>query len=487
MCRLTFVVLVTLALTASAQQPDACEAEDKSCASGGDVLFQKELGVISGHLSAHEAAAEIFYDGVTTMAAALHQTDVNPTEMFISYDIASNGIDETSSSTHIFIPVFAPVQASFIRRFHADDDEEVGVLKHFFSPQPHGGAMSSGIRSGTAEKLHVLKRQKPVDNTAFDRANSHPASQLDTPTRIGMARQKIMLLTANALTAKFGMQTVLASGIPNAALRTASNGGDASGGNYSGLKTSLTNQLDELHQANQLGDPELSQVNCMHFEETIFDPAKGIGFPLNTKMAAYRGQTTSAPFTAQEFMQGSAYVKKEHGRLNIYFDASIHSHFPDPLDEDRADAEIKYGPDVLLASVNPIPRSPVAKYFFDMAHSMPKDYGALFLGSALLCDSQYKQVVEQMLQPVQKILVKIMMGTSEDHENQLFAQCVAAFAPCAENFLKPDHINGAEYGIYMAGVMIHAIMEFPPSQWFNAFARQDWNDYDQSTIRLSSR
>merc|ERR1719361_2111901 len=82
----------------------------------------------------------------------------------------------------------------------------------------------------------------------------------------------------------------------------------------------------------------------------------------------------------------------------------------------------------------------------------------------------------------QNTLFKVQTGTATSEDKQLFATAAAAFVPCTTNFLKPVHINGTEYGVYVATAMIHGIMDYPPDKWFEFFARQDWNDIDTSQV-----
>jgi len=484
MCRFTFIELLTLALSASAQLPNQCDAGDENCAVAvnANVMLQKNTNTKSKQVHVHEkkeaSGASIFTDGVTPMQVGLHPTDVNPTEMLLSFDIASNDIEVTNDT--VLFPVNKLLQASFIRRYREEDDEEVGVLKQIYASQPNGASLSPAIRSGVAEKLLVLKRKKTVDQTAYARANSHGESPLPLATRLQLGGQKLGLLTTSALLSKFGSQTLKTCGLPDAGGTLGSNYDD----NYESMKSSLATQLGELQQAGQLDDPEMAQTNCMHWTAEPSANGAAIEFTANQQMATFRGETTSAPFSEFGVNQGISFVRVENGRVNMYYEANTHGHFPDPLVDNVSPAVVKYGPGVTLISTNPYAQSPVAKYYFELAHSMPHDYGLVFLPQEYLCPSAYAASVQNLLSALlsQNTLFKVQTGTATSEDKQLFATAAAAFVPCTTNFLKPVHINGTEYGVYVATAMIHGIMDYPPDKWFEFFARQDWNDIDTSQV-----
>lgn len=494
MCRFTFGVFVTLALTASAKESNKCETGDESSvmASSANMLLQTK-GVTRKHISAHEVekdtsnptTEDVYYDGMTPIHGEIHSMNRNPIDMFISYDIASNGIQVVNGTA--FFPLYSEVQASFIRRFHASGDEEVGWMKQAIGYQPYGGALSSNLRSGVGEKIHILKRKHRSDQTAYNRSLAHPPpSHLDAATRVAMAKAKWGLLVTSSMLSKIGIQSVQAAAVPVLSNR-GSLGSDFEA-NYLDLKTTLTNELNSL----DLGalDPLAgSQVTCMHWDgNTTFDPHRlGVVFPLDTQMTAWRGETTSAPWTAMNYMQGIQFVRVENGRLNMYFEASTESHWPDPLDEDRSPAAVWHGPGVPLdTGFNAVGQNPAAKYYFDLAHQLPKDYGVMFLPKEDLCNSEYQESVFHLLMQLleRNIIMKIGMGIATLDDQHFFLHALNEWIPCSLPYMKPDAVDSAEYGVYMATATIHTIMEVDPQYWHIFTDDNFWNGLNTATLRL---
>ena len=62
-----------------------------------------------------------------------------------------------------------------------------------------------------------------------------------------------------------------------------------------------------------------------------------------------------------------------------------------------------------------------------------------------------------------------------------FAKLVALIYPCVTNYLRPDHLNGAQYDIYMATALQHAVTEISWAHIMKLTA-QDWQKYDVSVL-----
>lgn len=442
-------------------------------------------------------AAYTFFDGETVMEAQLHKIYKSfPTEFLFSYDINGNGIKVTD--THVFLPTWVPLQASYIRHMKGMGDKEVGVTKQYFFPQPKGSSiMGPDVTAGYAEKMHGFKRKLPLDTTAYERAKSHVSNGTIPPdytlTKYGM-------VVATGLASRNGPQMLYASGMGNSQIKSAADGGAVNRKlekKEKRLRQRLRIRLDKLNQKGKLADPILSTVNCMHWDGVSEDSIDGVPmlkFPLETKISTYRAHTVSSPFTAFELLQGVSFVNKADGRVNIYFGASLHAHWPDPLDEDRNPARIWHGPangfkgpPVTLSVFNPIPKSPLAKHIFDQVRNMEKDYTFLFLPEHILCSPTYKSLLQEKINYARNtsLVMKCMSGQATPEEEQIFVKLVAASVPCAANFLKPDHLDSAEFGLYMSSALIHAILEVPLSKFFDSLGRQDWQEYDQNRILLT--
>lgn len=187
------------------------------------------------------------------------------------------------------------------------------------------------------------------------------------------------------------------------------------------------------------------------------------------------------------YAQGVSFARVENGRLNMYFEATTESHWPDPLDEDRSPSGVWHGPGVPVdTGYRVIDQSPAAKYYFDLAHSLPKDYGAMFLPQDVLCSSDYQSRVFTLLWQMleQNIMMKLAMGTATTNDQQFFLYVLTEWIPCSLQYMKPDLVDSAEYGVYMAVATIHTIMEVDPQYWHIFTNGNHWNGLNNATLRL---
>ena len=62
------------------------------------------------------------------------------------------------------------------------------------------------------------------------------------------------------------------------------------------------------------------------------------------------------------------------------------------------------------------------------------------------------------------------------------AETVSEVVPCVTDFVKPDHLNAAEFDFFLATSVAHAIFELPFDMVVSALMARDWNDINTSLV-----
>merc|ERR1719240_312076 len=351
--------------------------------------------------------------------------------------------------------------------------------------------ISPYITAGAAEKMHGFYRKR-MDMTAYDRAANHTTE----PAKINNTDEWNRLTTVVSAASSHGTQIKAISGIPDSGLRAWSIDGQGVPEHFRQRAAALRTQMDDTfsdlkREGTNFSDPLLSTVNCFHWEGVEGNTDEQVvKFPLNTKITAYRAHTSSAPFISYEMTQGTSYVSynSETGKIEVYVGNGIHSHFGDPETRNEADfgtvfvspASGEGSTTTSIKSTNPFQGSTMAAQALNGRNMMyRKDYGFLFQDPSQACTSDDAAAVTEYIPTYQQ--AKDDWFQSQLSQMRLFTM-VKNVLPCAINFLKPDHVNGAVYNVYMAGALIHALVEVLVEHIVPGLGARDWNSIDAQLI-----
>lgn len=440
---------------------------------------------------------DLYWDGFNQMQTYVQQMQHQfAAEMFFSWKLSENGI--SVNGTHILFPMGAKVQGDYIRRMNGLGDEEVGVVISRCNMQNPvmPAALSPDATVACAEKMHGYERKKPLDMTAYDRAQSYNKSLLRTDD----IETRHYYTTLAASLATPGMQITQAAGVPNQEIKDWGVGDvplsmkSAS----TAIKSDMQKAFAKLkRQGANLADPLVSLVNCFHWDDVAFDEAtKKIVFPLNKKISAYRGQTAISPFVSLEALQGTSFwsFDTRAQRVELFLGVSLSGHMPDPESEDPQPSMIYLAPKDGVG--NPVAHkgevhvdlSAGAKaYAVKLMNNQKFNRNFTFLleDPEKLCPPSKVQKVQHHLEQILEMVEGGLLhadpnGVQKLHE--LYAKTVIEILPCVTDYLKPDHLNAAEYNYFMSNALSHGVMELPVGMIISTFGARDWNVINETLI-----
>ena len=442
-----------------------------------------------------ECAQKIVWDGWNKMPMQVKKIDDKfAMEILFSFAAVENNIGV--NATHVLFPIGQKVQPTFIKRMNGVDDEEIGIAIQRFAPQAAEFApvFSEAVTMSIMSKMHGISFRQPLDMTAYDEANSHSSSIFKSDDQAA----RNYYTTIAAMGARTGMQLMDITGLPNAAVQSwANDGGEVPNVMTEQallLKEALRVKLAELEDnGTDLTKPMISTVGCIHFEHVAVEADRGvIALPLNEKVATYFGNTVGAPYVAMEMLQGTSFwnFDEVNDRVTLYAGFSLHGYMPDPEADNPLSGSIFVSPEA--GAGEPVAYAPkelngyskkawVVDQWRDMRYN--KDYTYLFQDPEQLCPEEQKTKIKELLDKVKLQIAQKESGEiSRSTLHLTLAETVSEVVPCVTDFVKPDHLNAAEFDFFLATAVAHAIFELPFDMVVSALMARDWNDINASLV-----
>lgn len=120
-----------------------------------------------------------------------------------------------------------------------------------------------------------------------------------------------------------------------------------------------------------------------------------------------------------------------------------------------------------------------------IAHECPKQCALLFVREDRVCAQERMDDIHSKSRDVEDNVIpaKPMNGTAYMREKLACLDLVSRILYCGTNFLKPAQQLSAEYDIYMASALAHAVMEVPSRYQLKILGARDRHSYDQLLIQ----
>jgi len=498
------------------------------------VMDQKKLGSDWGALKHssldEEAPVDIIYiDSKTEYVSPRKRLPTQETKKlgipmdlaFRFKDLEKQGI--VVNATHAVFPFEHIVQAQFLRKNRIVGTREFGVANMRWQPKlPGKSVMEFAI--GSAEKLHTLYhkgkdgwREDSV-KYAFEDQEHQTALAGKMPKPSDLQVDKTRNATFLSLVSRLGMQFVRAASDPSDIASVAPLAGKRAPERFLKMKGRLQKELERndaqiTSKVKGKDTPEATGNNCFHFQDSSYDGAhpplvttsdgNGFAVRLDTLVQSFRGETTFAPLESFSFSRGGMVFSHDTvtNELKVYHEASSLFRVDD-IDGTHLDHGSTFYMGSLTKRLGPLgtdmrkgmPSPAEFKHeLWKSYQAIPMDYEQLFnanctegdpngnYASAMEAFSSFN-TTEYMMAVVGRVTeaerLRIFHGVAE-------VIAIAVKSGCMSGLIAGSIPNSHGFGMNAAMVVLHMLMEIPPSHLGGVILDPNWNRMDLSSMTLS--
>jgi hypothetical protein len=255
-------------------------------------------------------------------------------------------------------------------------------------------------------------------------------------------------------------------------------------------------------------EPKLQTTNCFHWDATDTDTISfdddTISFALNTKMNSFRGETVSAPWSEFAAMQGTTVWTHRGNKIEIYYAVAIRGALGDPLDHAAAEPGLVMysAPDGIGPKPVEIkPNQTAIKGFknwkgyiiYKLVTKQIDDYNGLW--DKTRCTDERKQYLRNLytLKGLDSAVRHTMMqfygqGTGRTKPETIkFGMYMSGIATCWLDLIQPApaYKGYAQYGLFMANVLGHVVLEYPVMDQWDDLGSTDWNVCSKNDLMVN--
>jgi len=444
-----------------------------------------------------------------------------PMEMALRFkDLAKQGI--AINGTHAVFPMGRMTQAQFVRKNRPLKTSEFGVANLRWLPNLP--SVFKSIVTG-AEKLHVLYTEGSWREDSYKYALKDQAEQtaraneLPRPSEVRLEKTtKAMMLSIQS---GLGMQFVRAATDPFDVASAVNLSGKPAPSSFSRRSKQLQKQLSYYDaritaKAKQVklnkDTAKGTGNNCFHLQDSTGDSSalppvaltpdgNGFAVRLDTLVQSFRGETTFAPLESFSFSRGGMVFSHDTvaNELLVYHQSSAFMRA-----EDIGGTQLDHDSTFHLGSLTPrrgalepdgrtsMPSPSDAKHALWVSYkAMPMDYKHLFNSKCIEGDSDGNHAKAQEAFSsfnTMEYLQALGGQVSDAEQKRIFmgvAETIAANSGCLAGLTAASIPNSHGFGINSAIVVLHMLMEIPPSHLAGVILDPNWNRMDLSSMALS--